>query len=101
MGSIYAFRCEGCGYGADVSGGPDVGFVLRTRTVYCPACRSLSDVPTGPACEGAPDAADLDARSFDRCGTCGGTALSPWTRDDPCPRCGGLMADHGLVTLWD
>jgi hypothetical protein len=101
MGATSRFQCQACGYEADVSGGPDVGFVVRTRTVSCPACRTLSDVTTGPSGEGLPGTDDIDPLSLNRCGSCGATDLVPWDDGEPCPRCAGAMVNRGLVTLWD
>lgn len=41
MGCTHRFRCQSCGYVAEVSGGPDSGFVVATQTMFCRDCDEL------------------------------------------------------------
>ncbi len=102
MGTWYLFRCPGCGYSAEVSGGPDVGEVSRTVTISCATCRKLRDaivseepwkeppdpVPEHPRCPGE------RTRKH---------RTTVWTAPGPCPRCGSVigMDDVESEILWD
>ena len=48
MGTCYQFRCESCGYDAQVSGGRDIGMQAVVRTMFCRGCCELVDVLIGP-----------------------------------------------------
>ena len=72
MGQHFQFRCDGCGYEAEASGGPDVGMAVATQTIACAKCKELVDVVT-----------------------------SKWKAGGPCPRCGEKMRTGGLTALWD
>jgi hypothetical protein len=41
MGQLAQFRCDECTYEAEVSGGPDCGFSVRTQTISCATCKQL------------------------------------------------------------
>ena len=100
MGHWNAYRCPGCAYTAEVSGGPDCGEFSRTVTVSCATCCKLRDVsytgepwkepadpvPEHPVC---PSARTRTHR----------TTL--WFDPGPCPRCGETMTNEGMTTLWD
>jgi hypothetical protein len=45
MAQIRQFRCPGCAYCAEVSGGEDRGLELYTQTIVCDECKELHDVP--------------------------------------------------------
>jgi hypothetical protein len=45
MGITYLFTCQDCNHTAEVSGGPDRGFVAKTETMKCNDCRDLFDGP--------------------------------------------------------
>jgi hypothetical protein len=99
MGQLFAFRCDACGYKAEVSGGPDVGMAVATQTVSCAACKRLFDAVTSedPGNDTAPKVPL-------RCPRSRGAKhrVSAWNGGDPCPRCLGPMrvTDDGTV-LWD
>lgn len=100
MGAWYTFRCPGCAYTAEVSGGPDCGFNVGTVTISCATCRTLRDVdytnevwkeprdplPEHPQC---PSARTRTHR----------TKL--WRHPGPCPKCRVTMEDQGGITIWD
>lgn len=102
MGTTFRFRCSRCGLTAEVSGGPDGGFLGRTETVFCRPCGALRDVATtfvdvdevygGPPRQGPP---------LHRCGVCGKTDHAPWEENDPCPVCGGSVVNEGMAAQWD
>ena len=120
MGSKSGYRCRGCGYEAIVSGGPDIGMVIRTQTMTCLDCRELVDVITGFHFENERD------DDIGRCPKCKGRRLKewgegrtghhefgedapgPWIDENlgprpsgPCPRCGDIMDLIGWVEDWD
>lgn len=104
MGMTYKFACTSCDLAAEVSGGPDRGFFVRTGTMYCRACKALRDVPVEyfhdpghPVWEES--AADRDR--LGKCPACAGTDLFSWSAGDPCPKCGGLVSQGAPDSLWD
>lgn len=104
MGSTYRFHCRQCDYGADVSGGPDIGFVVKTQTVFCPSCRELRDISIeycGESRSAPTDHAKASDDALGCCWECGARELTDWTAGDPCPRCGGEMNNEGLIADWD
>jgi hypothetical protein len=99
MGQIRGFRCDGCGYKAEVSGGPDVGMAVTTQTVSCVACKQLFDVVTS----GDPGNASAPKLLL-RCPRSRGAKhrVTAWNGGDPCPRCMGTMTvTNEVVALWD
>jgi len=48
MGALFYFKCEKCGYTAEVSGGKDSGFFISTETKMCSNCRRIVDTVIGP-----------------------------------------------------
>jgi hypothetical protein len=104
MGSLWHFRCQECGYHAEVSGGEDAGFYVKTRTVYCPACRELGDVNVTYWSKHLMTPADLAKLSEDDLGLClkcRNREVVEWSSGDPCPRCGGAVRNEGLAADWD
>jgi hypothetical protein len=99
MGQLVQFRCDGCSYEAEVSGGPDCGFSVRTQTIACGKCKQLFDVVTSND-PGNPKARKVPLRCPRK-----RTAKHPvkaWNNGDACPRCGGTMqgGDESSV-MWD
>jgi hypothetical protein len=98
MGSRFEFRCNACGYSAEVSGGQDAGFCVLVETIVCNDCEELVDAVIGerPGPEGAV------RKVTPRCPICGDSEVSPWeTGDRPCPKCGGSMEQGELTVMWD
>jgi hypothetical protein len=102
MGTLYLFRCEDCGYQAEVSGGRDVGMVSVTRTSLCRSCRELVDVPIGSyGQEGPIGDPELDDGLW-RCPQCGGADILAGADDSlRCPRCLGVMIRGEPTVEWD
>ena len=128
VGVLNAYACEGCGYTAEVSGGPDYGGISHTQTMACRNCQELVDVVI---------ATEEEARAravVGRCPRCGRAArLVAWGKDaggpgayeprsleqmlmgvsrsrldadphpvwGPCPKCGGDMVFTDSVGMWD
>ncbi len=97
MGRTTRFRCAKCGYAAEVCGGDDSDFDVRVKTMYCRACRELSDVPVEFRARDFlnDDMLDTDESRLGRCPRCRGADLVAWSAGQPCPRCGGAVAGEG------
>lgn len=104
MGRLYGYKCEKCSYTALISGVPDRGFVYRTRTKLCAACRQLVDVLTSLVPDvNIPEEQRLELnKEKGRCPECGGAKLLPW-KARACPKCGGKMQKGagGPAMMWD
>jgi Zn finger protein HypA/HybF involved in hydrogenase expression len=95
LGAYYEFKCLGCKYTTEVSGGEDYGFRLQTLTMVCPDCMSLVDVITKP---GFPDQEEL----VGKCTHCHSTKVKSWNPEEkPCPKCGKKMEKGPLTVYWD
>src|SRR5579862_4651114 len=90
MGTIFEFICTGCGYSAEVSGGADVGWKVRTQTMICLGCCELVDVATGPSLSLQPP-----AEKRRRCPRCRSRRFEPWGRADG-PEMNCLSAQSAL-----
>jgi hypothetical protein len=85
MGVRYLFKCEDCELSAEVCGGSGAGMHFECVTIWCNACKKLSDA-TAKA-EFSTDAVVVPVMP---CPQCGRDALSPWAAGT-CPRCGSKM----------
>ncbi|MDP3176513.1 MAG: hypothetical protein Q8M76_01335 [Spirochaetaceae bacterium] len=95
MGAHYDFRCDRCGYSAEISGGADFGYVTRTKTALCLDCNALVDVVTETRSK-------TMAGDVGRCPLCRGARIAEWESSGcPCPRCEGRMIKGELTALWD
>ncbi len=100
MGASYQFRCDSCGYEAEVSGGGDAGMLVITTTVLCETCEELYDVvtarrPTDPA-------ERLDFGPVEPvCPRSKRHTIKPWEHPGPCPKCGSQMTMGDTLMLWD
>jgi hypothetical protein len=98
LGEHFQFRCDACGYEAVVSGGPDVGFAVATRTIACAKCKQLFDAVTSED-PGNPKARRVPLRC-PRSRTVR-HPVKAWKAGDSCPRCGGRMPKGQLLAMWD
>jgi hypothetical protein len=94
MGSLFKFVCTGCGYTAEVAGGPDTGEIVATNTIVCETCRCLYDVVMLDTRKSPPEKPE-------RCPKSDRHKIAPWRRRGPCPKCGKPMRKGELVCLWD
>jgi len=99
MGQSYEFRCNACGYTAEVSGGTDAGMNVITETQVCNACTEVVDVVTGPSPINQDYTGEV-AESVNKCPKCGSGNLQTWSKRK-CPKCGGRMRKGNRVVLWD
>lgn len=96
MGSTYTYTCTGCGYSANVSGGRDVGFVVKSQTGFCTTCNELVDYVT-EICDGEIEKCVV----IGACHNCNAQVTQDWNESDPCPRCGGKFSAPSLYCDWD
>ena len=99
MGASYRFTCA-CGYEADVSGGEDVGFLVRFCTMTCVDCKTLVDVVVGASMPDMPLEDDLEDL-VGKCPECKGANVKRWPKSHPCPKCDGRMEQGEFAILWD
>ena len=119
VGQSFLFRCDDCGYEADVCGGPDAGMTVSVRTMACRSCLELVDVVTQVHSVAGRDA----PMRLHVCPVCDSVDLAPWGQvesyEDPeggftrrkepepgeswgeCPKCAGPMRATSGITLWD
>jgi hypothetical protein len=98
MGETFEFKCHGCGYRAEVSGGEDCGMTAVTETMICEKRREVVDVRVGFAIPLPDNKLDKD---IGRCPECQSDEVTPWGKGRPCPKCSGRMVKKGGVALWD
>jgi hypothetical protein len=98
MGTWSLFTCHQCGYEAKVSGRPDMGMFVRTRTITCRDCKELYDVAVAKRSMDGPvgfrDVAPRCPRSETH-------SWEPWHSPGPCPRCGEIMDRGKGGVFWD
>jgi len=97
MGSLYLFECRSCGYNCQVSGGDDLGMMVRTTTIICSKCKELYDVVVSdePWREDAIDAENL------RCPKSKRHKVEKWEDPGSCPKCGQKMKRGEHTLFWD
>ena len=97
MGKRYTFKCDYCGYSAEVSGGDDAGMVGTTTTISCGVCRELYDVVVWQVRR-----QELGTKE-PQCPKAKAHPVSIWNYPGACPRCTEpLVPDpEGIVALWD
>ena len=98
MGATSQFRCQDCGYSAEVDDGG--GFLVSTMTAYCRDCRELREITVARRKNPSQEWRRTSA-SAQSCPVCRGTDLTPWADGDLCPRCGGMMTNEGISMYWD
>ena len=98
MGTSYLFVCSKCNCHAEVSGGEDCGFIVKTKTMTCHDCRALVDVSIGYHSHVEDNPFDID---FGVCPKCKGPNVSEWINPGPCPKCTGVMIRKKAVVNWD
>lgn len=104
MGCSYEFKCNDCGLTAEVSGGPDSGFYIETRTFWCSKCESLQDVTVKKDQSDSPypPLTPQFTAVTPTCHQCNSHGLSEWRSGQPCPKCGGSVSQSEDITVfWD
>jgi len=97
VGTLYQFRCESCGYEAEVSGGRDCGMASATVTIFCEICSELFDVVTRADAVLARPEREISIR----CPNDSRHSCRLWTSPGPCPKCGKTMVRGEETVLWD
>ena len=101
MGTKYVFKCNACGYRADVSGGRDCGFVAVVHTMTCHNCNELVDVVIGAeGKEGKTEDTEFN-KGLGLCPICKGSNVDRWDDEKSCPKCDEKMIRGKMAMLWD
>lgn len=102
MGEGFEFRCAGCGYRAEVSGGSDAGALGYVHTVSCRTCRPARLVDASPR-DGAMATEPIEDVCVLVCPHERTRAhrIALWTHPGRCPRCEAEMVRGESVGLWD
>jgi len=101
MGKTYLFKCNACGYEANISGGKDCGFIAVVQTMTCHNCNELVDVTIGAeGKEGKTDDEELN-KELGICPQCKGSNVTQWDKKKSCPKCDGKMIRGKVASLWD
>ena len=103
MGAILSdslkFKCNACGYSAEVHHGQAETFIAYEETKHCLGCKSLVEVPVKFKAEayigGDPDF--REPRVENQCPECSGTKIQPWDAKHPCPKCGEHMTQENSL----
>jgi hypothetical protein len=99
MGAVRIFRCEGCGYEAEIGGGLDFGLTAATWTVHCLDCRELRDFVVSNNLQ---EVSGKDWKpKFYRCMKNSKHRVELWSDPGPCPRCGKTLTGWETTLLWD
>ena len=97
----YQFVCHACGYGAQVSGGRDVGMTAVVRTMVCHTCKQVVDVLIGYQGVDGPTGNPVYDKDQGLCPDCGGEDVRDRGAARMCPKCDGRMKQGEDVILWD
>jgi len=99
MGTLESYSCNKCDYSADISGGPDMGMLVKTDTFICLNCNEVVDVVTEYCIDETPDES-----SIGKCPECNSSKyLKKWdNKKRPCPKCDGKLKKSFIrMTEWD
>ncbi|MEP0813740.1 MAG: hypothetical protein HRF49_03625 [bacterium] len=100
MGSVNLFECKSCGYGCEVGGGKDRGFLAVTQTFKCEECLELFDGCVGTILVDGENPQLKKRRP--RCPNSAKHRITPWNHPSPCPKCGGDMErNEEYLVMWD
>ena len=99
MGQTYEFKCPGCGYKTDVSGGDDRGAESATTTITCHDCKKLYDVVT--ATGGEDEAESKWEQTKPSCPESDRHRIEIWRHPGPCPECGRTMERGKPFMTWN
>ena len=87
------YKCNACGYSAQVHHGQVETFIAYVETKHCLGCKSLVEVPVKFKAEayigGDPDFKEPHIEN--QCPECRGTNVQKWDLGDGCPKCGECM----------
>lgn len=90
------YKCESCGYEAEVYEGRGL-FRQQITAVTCPDCRSIQNIVVGGIIA---DVAPSYRSEVGRlCLQCGSDQIRIWNRST-CPKCGFKMTETGEKEFW-
>lgn len=90
------FRCEGCGYEADVFEGRGF-FNQKVLTTTCPSCQTLQPMVVGGVIGDVAPSFNSEAGRL--CLRCGSADIRIWDMQT-CPKCGCRMSPTGEQEFW-
>ena len=93
LSNTLKYKCNACGYSADVHDTQVETFFAYVETKHCLDCKSLVEVPVKFKAE-AYIGGDADFKMNpveNKCPECFGTNVQPWDAKHPCPKCGEHM----------
>lgn len=100
MGTLRTYKCNKCDYKAKISGGADVGVLVKTNTMICKRCKRLVDVVAEYLTSKIPVVSDLG-----KCPECYSSKhlVKCDEEKQPCPRCDGKMEidNEETIVVWD
>jgi hypothetical protein len=100
MGALKRFECSKCGYAAEVSGDFDGPMRAITQvTVLCEDCKVIGDITIDPVPWGT-DRETIDVSRI-QCPDSPDHIVNRWKHPGPCPQCGAMMEDRGVLVLFD
>ena len=89
------YKCDSCGYSADVWDSPDRAPIVTVDTRQCLGCKSLVEVPIEFHGGMFTDDPDVVPSFLNRCPDCNSMSVQVWDAKQPCPRCGEHMTKVG------
>lgn len=100
MGTLRTYKCNKCSYSNEISGGSDVGFIIKTNAMLCDLCKEVVDVVTRYWTNEQPDESDIG-----KCPKCNlRTHIREWdNKKRPCPKCDGKLDvdENGSIVMGD
>jgi len=91
LSKISKYKCNACGYSADVWDGPDAALIATVDTRHCLGCKNLVEVPIEFHGGGLIGNQDAEPSFLNRCPDCNSTNVKPWDAKHSCPKCGEHM----------
>lgn len=96
MSEVIKYKCESCGYEADVYEGKGF-FNQHILMTTCPDCHTLQPMVVGGIIGDV--APSFNSPVGRLCLRCGSDRISIWN-GHTCPRCGGTMKPEGEPDFW-
>lgn len=101
MGAWNEFKCGSCEYRVEVSGGDDLGFSVRTTTIFCEDCEHLYDVVVFRGSGGVMSRGKPTGTIEPECPESSEHTFRRWKHPDVCPKCKNEMTLGKLIAIWD
>ena len=98
MTKITAYKCNACGYTAEVLDQPETDMYYTVGTKHCQGCKSLVTVAikahAASMIGGEYEGASHEYRYVDECPDCSSKNTQDWDASHPCPKCGECMTEE-------